>query len=97
MQQCPITLCPIDELSNPVAFSLAPRQIYELDALCDWLELCSKNPLTGEPGKVEDLIALGNADQQRQSREILECRSLTILHNQVFFHGGNATACGITE
>ena len=81
--ECPITLCPVNELSNPVYFSSAPGHIYELNSLCDWLELCSKNPLTGEAVCIRDIVALGNADQQLRSLRIMECRVLTITHNQV--------------
>ena len=81
--ECPITLCPVNELSNPVSFSSAPGHIYELNSLCDWLECCSKNPLTGEAVCIRDLVTLGNADQQLQSRGIMERRVLTITHNQV--------------
>ena len=85
MKECPITLCPFHELLNPVAFSCALDQPYELDALCMWMEVCPRNPLTGRVARVDDLVALGSASQQRESVEWMKRRGLTITLNQVFF------------
>jgi hypothetical protein len=84
MKECPITLCPFHDLSNPVAFSSALDQPYELDALCSWMEVCPRNPLTGRVARIDDLVALGSASQQRESVEWMKQRDLTITLNQVF-------------
>ena len=85
MKECPITLCPLRELSNPVAFSFNLDQPYELDALCTWMEANPVNPLTGGEARIEDLVALGDVSQQQSSAELMERRNLTIIENQVLF------------
>jgi len=83
--ECPITLCPLHELSLPVAFASAPDQPYELEALCTWLDRTSKNPLTGEAVEVFDLVLLGDVSQRCRSAEVLRERGLTICEAQVIF------------
>ena len=78
MERCPITLCDMHELSLPVAFSSAPNQPYELEALCTWLEGSPTNPLTGTAANIEELVLLGDAHQQERSERILDARGLTI-------------------
>jgi hypothetical protein len=85
MKECPITLCPLSELSNPVAFSCDLDQPYELDALCTWMEANPVNPLTGREAHIGDLVALGDVSQQQSSAELMERRNLTIIENQVLF------------
>ena len=84
MKECPITLCPLIELSNPVAFACALDQPYELDALCTWMELNSVNPLTRREVCIGDLVALGDVDQQQSSARFMEHRNMTIAANQDF-------------
>lgn len=84
MKECPITLCPLSELSNPVAFSFDLDQPYELDALCTWMEANPVNPLTGREAHIGDLVALGGFSQQQSSAELMERRNLTIIANQEF-------------
>ena len=79
--ECPITL---QEPSHPVAFASLESQPYELHALCDWLELSCRNPLTGRVACVGDLVPLGSDEQRRVGAEMLERRSLTIVENQAF-------------
>ena len=81
--ECPITLCPLCELSVPVAFASAPDRPYELEALCDWLQHSPRNPLTGERVDAFDLVLLGDADQRQRGAEILVERGLTICDTQV--------------
>jgi len=81
--ECPITLQPFRELSNPVAIG-SESVPYELDALCDWLELSGTNPLTGKAVCVCELMALGDADQQRRTIARLKLRRLGIVESQVF-------------
>ena len=80
--ECPITL---HEPAHPVAFASLESQPYELHALCDWLELSCRNPLTGRAACVGDLVPLGSDEQRRVGAEMLERRSLTIVENQVFY------------
>ena len=82
--ECPITLCPLRELSVPVAFASAPDRPYELEALCNWLQHSPRNPLTGERADVFDLVLLGDADQRQRGMEILMERGLTICDADVF-------------
>ncbi len=89
MNECPITLCPFHELRNPVVFLCAPNQPYELDALCTWMELDPRNPLTGEAACVDSIVVLGSARQQQESMERIERRGLTISANQVCFSHNN--------
>ena len=78
--QCPITL---HEISNPVAFASLESQPYELHALCDWLELSCRNPLTGGAACVGDLVPLGSDEQRRVGWEMLERRGVAAAGNQV--------------
>jgi hypothetical protein len=80
---CPITLLQFHEIPNPVAIGTESVP-YELDALCDWLEVGGTNPLTGRAVCVCELVALGTADQQRQTVELIRRRRLKIVESQVF-------------
>ena len=98
--QCPITLRPLHELTHPVAFACNMDQPYELDAVCDWLELSCTNPLTGQAASVRDLVGVGGDVETAEM--LLRQRSLTIVGNQVkkrFFScddgiAGTSSSCG---
>ena len=76
--RCPITLRAAHELEMPVAFASSPDQPYELEALCTWLERNPTNPLTGQTASAEELMPLGDSEQQKRGAEALSERSLTL-------------------